>query len=899
MYRCKPFFFSLLILIVIAFTILIAAEEKNPKAWTVDDILNMESAGSFDISPCGKWVVWVKTRPDKKQNHRVGDLYLTSLVDSTQIQLTRGKFSDRSPKWSPDGKYIAFLSAREKEKGTQIWLMNAQGGEPWALTDLKNGVNSFKWRCEKNIIFSAREDQTYYEQELKKKKDDAIVVGDQEHFWPVRLFQIDILTRKIKRLTKNSGKINEFAISPNGDWVVTSEAQNIHYPYDYRIPPRQFLYNLKKNTREEIFTKKNMKPGRFVWDLDGDGFYCAQPLASDPDDDYVSVQTFYYFDLKTRKYQLVPLNWKWHLGFFGYYMTKEGILVSLANGTKNKLAFYKKNENNWQRTFLDDEKGENIFISAVSKNGEQVIFNYTTASLPPVIKYGQIEGSKISHQKEIIKINGFLKDKNIARAEVVRWKGARGDIVEGILYYPHDYENGKKYPLMCSIHGGPAGADIDRFSERWSNYPNLLASKGCFVLKVNYHGSGNYGLKWVESIKNHYYEYEVPDILKGVDFLINKGLVDPDRLGIMGWSNGAILAIACVIETDRFKVCAPGAGDVNWLSDYGNCAFGAAFDNAYFGGPPWKRLKHYLKKSPLFKMDKVTTPTIIFFGTNDTNVPTEQGWEHYRALQQIGKAPVRFLLFPGEPHGFRKISHQRRKMEEELAWFDKYLFNKYEEPNEALKKDSPLALEFLKRKISRVVGYYGVKQTGRLVPEMVKVNDSLTVSRFEVTRAQFMIFNHLYTYPIGTDDYPVNNIEYDQAKAYCRWLSNVTGENYDLPTEEEMKFLLKKNKANEKNENTLDYWAGYSLTPDEADALEPKVAELELTGLLIREVGSHKPISDDLLIFDIGGNVAEWCIGKNGEGKILGGAAVKPLDSRGNYIPPRLEYVGFRVVLRK
>ncbi len=890
-------FFYLPLFIFLLMFQLIAAEKKDKKAWTIDDVLNQESASSFNISPCGKCVVWVKSRPDKKENKKVGDIYLTSLLDSTEVQLTRGKFNDRSPKWSPDGKMIAFLSSREKEKGTQIWLLSSHGGEPWVLTDLKKGTNSFEWRTEKNIIFSARENPTNYEKELKKKKDDAIVVGDQEHFWPVRLFQVDVKSKKIKRLSNNSGKISEFALSLCGTWVVTNESQDVHYQYDHKNPPKQFLYNLKKKTREEIFAEKNMRPSIYVWELDGSGFYCAQPLASDPNKDYVSVRSLYYFDIKTKNHQQVPLNWKWHLGFFGYNMTQKGVLVSLANGTKNKLAFYKKDGDDWKRTFLENKNSENIFLNSVNKKGDLVIFSYSTASTPPQIKVGKIDGNKIICQKEFIKLNKHLKKKHIARSEVINWKGAKNDKVDGILYYPHKYEKGKKYPLMCVIHGGPAGADINRFSERWSNYPNLLASKGCFVLKVNYHGSGNYGLKWVESIKKHYYEYEVPDILKGVDFTIKKGLVDPDKLGIMGWSNGAILAIACVIETDRFKVCAPGAGDVNWISDYGNCAFGAGFDNAYFGGPPWKRLKHYIEKSPLFKMDKVTTPTIIFFGTNDTNVPTEQGWEHYRALQQIGKTPVRFLLFPGEPHGFRKLSHQRRKMEEELAWFDKYLFETYEKPNEAFKKDSPLALEFKKRKISKIVGYYGKKEKGLLIPEVVQVNDSMTVSRFEVTRAQFMVFDHYIAYRYGTDNFPMNDVSFEQAKSYCRWLSNVTGKNYDLPTVEEMKLLFSKNKSNKKNENTLAYWAGYSPNPNEAAELDTKIAELELSGLLLMEVGSRKPVSEELLIFDISGNVAEWCIGKDGDGIILGASAVTSTDSKGEYKAPRKEYVGFRVVL--
>ena len=900
----KSRFPGLMLLILFLFSITLSAAEKNvvdSKSWTIDDVLKQQSARSFDISPHGKWVVWVKSSPNKKENKQITDLFLTSLVDSTQVQLTRGKFGESSPKWSPDGKLIAFLSAREKEKGQQIWLMNITGGEPWSITDLKNGVTSIDWRDSKTILFTARENPTYHEDQSKKKKDDAQVVGDQEHFYPVRLFQVKVKSKKVERLSQNSGKIAEFAVSPNGRWVVTSESQNVHYPYDNRIPPRQFIYDLQEKTREEIFTEKHKKPRGFKWALDGAGFYCAQPLASDPVDDYVSVQTLYYFDLNSKKYQRVPLNWKWELGFFGFYVTKEGVLASLANGTKNKLAFYKKAGNSWQQTFLDDPDAEHLFIQHVDKKGDLVIFNHSSASTLPQVKSGRIEGNKIVDQREIIKLNGYLKKKNIARAEVITWKGAKSDPVDGILYYPHQFEKGKRYPLMCVIHGGPSGADIDAFSERWSNYPNLLASKNCFVLKVNYHGSGNYGLKWVESIKGHYYEYEVPDILAGVNYVIKKGLADPDKLGIMGWSNGAILTIASVIEKPNlFKVCAPGAGDVNWTSDYGNCAFGAGFDNAYFGGPPWERPDYYIKKSPLFKMDRVKTPTIIFFGTKDTNVPTEQGWEHYRALQQIGKAPVRFLLFPGEPHGLRSLSHQRRKMEEELAWFDKYLLkpDSYRKPDEALKKDSPLVLELKKRKISRVLGYYGVKDRGRLIPEVIAVNDSLKFGRYEVTRAQYSVFNHDYVYPYGTDNFPANEISFDEAKAYCEWLSQLTGKKYDLPTEQELKTLIAKNKSNLSNENRLDYWAGYSPTPDEVKELQPAIAELELSGLLLMRVGSRKPVSEELMIFDVGGNVAEWCVAKDGNGKILGGSAVSPTDNKSGYQPPRREYVGFRVVLR-
>ena len=161
----------LVITLFILNSLLLSQQEKtDPKAWSVNDVLNQVSASNFDISPVGKWVVWVKSSPDKEENQNVTDLFLSSLVDSTMVQLTRGKHRESNPKWSTDGKMIAFLSARDKDKGQQIWLMNTRGGEPWAITDLKNGVQAYEWCNEKQIVFSAREDPSYYENELKEKK---------------------------------------------------------------------------------------------------------------------------------------------------------------------------------------------------------------------------------------------------------------------------------------------------------------------------------------------------------------------------------------------------------------------------------------------------------------------------------------------------------------------------------------------------------------------------------------------------------------------------------------------------------------------------------------------------------------------------------------------------------
>jgi dienelactone hydrolase len=465
--------------------------------------------------------------------------------------------------------------------------------------------------------------------------------------------------------------------------------------------------------------------------------------------------------------------------------------------------------------------------------------------------------------------------------------------VEGILFYPQNYEAGKKYPLVVMIHGGPLGADLDLWDNDYAYPVNLYTQRGALVLRPNYHGSSNYGLKWAESIGGgKYYDLEVPDIEKGVDALRARGLVDPERLAAMGWSNGAILTIALTVHTTRYKVASAGAGDVEQVSDWAYTTFGAAFDNYYFGAAPYDDPQLYIRKSPLYEFRKVRTPTIVFSGTEDRAVGHAQAWMHFRTLQQLGQPDVRFVSFPGEPHGLRKISHRRRKVEEEFAWFDQYLFKPEVAKNEALKEDSPLAAELKRKKIKKTGLKYGLLAKTTLIPEVVKY-EGLEIGRFEVTRAQYAAFDPSYRIEPGTENYPASGILFENARAYCAWLSKLTGDTYRLGQVAELEPIYK---AAKENENTLDYWAGYSPNPDDAARLAEKTKELGGGAPLLNEVGSFKGRGEDELVFDLGGNVAEWAMDKDGKGQALGGSADRPADQKTRAVAPDPAYIGFRVV---
>ena len=371
----------------------------------------------------------------------------------------------------------------------------------------------------------------------------------------------------------------------------------------------------------------------------------------------------------------------------------------------------------------------------------------------------------------------------------------------------------------------------------------------------------------------------------------------------MGWSNGSILTIQLTITNpDRYKAASVGAGDVEWLSDWANVDFGEAFDHYYFGKTPLEDPQLYIDKSPLFKMDRVKTPTLIFFGTIDRQVPTEQGWTHYRALYSIGKAPVKFILFPAEAHGPRKLTHQLRKLNEEDAWFDRYLFKINPPENEALKKGSPLDIALRRRGIQKSGALYGVTfhsaasenpPPDALIPETVKRGD-IELGRFEITRAQYAAFDKDYKVEPGTENYPANGITFDQATAYCKWLAQLTSETYRVPNELEVAALYK----DRSGENTLDYWAGYALNPDDAAKLEAEIKELHGDAPLLRDVGSFsgQGDKDEELIFDLGGNVSEWVVAANHAPKTAGGSADRPSDARSQYRGADPAYTGFRVV---
>lgn len=897
--------YLILSLLLLSSTSLIAQDKKDSK-WTVSDIINTEYVRGASFSPDGNAIVWTKRRAFKEKDKFVSDIYLTRLdllkdgMPRT-FRLTNSDESDHSPIFSMDNESIYFLSSRDK--GNKLWKMSVYGGEPEKVKEFKNGIRSINWLDENTIAYISHDGKTLYDEE--NKKDNTQIIDDSLHWRINKVYSYKIKDKTSVRLTNNTHPVSSYSVSKNGKYLVVRIRMSPHYGVDGQPKPRTYIYDLKSKTNKRILAEFQT-PGSYQFTADNSGFYFTATTSSEPHWEGPGKGELYFYNIQSGKVDKVDL--KWDKGVSGgYFVSGNDAIISLANNTTRKLSFYRKVKSGWLKQPLDfGAMNDHVSMIAISDKGDKLAFNYSTASRLPQFNVVSIEKRKkdirVGQSTEFVKLNKNLKKRSITRSEVMKWIGAKDEEVDGILYYPENYEAGKKYPLVLSIHGGPTGTDNDTWSERWSTYPQIMAQRGSFVLKPNYHGSGNHGQEFAESIKGHYYNLEEIDIINGINVLNGKGMIDMDKLGVMGWSNGAILATWLTLQyPDMFNVCAAGAGDVNWSSDYGTCAFGVTFDQYYFRGAPWDDIdgktynETYIIKSPLFEIEKIKTPTIIFHGSEDRSVPRDQGWEYYRGLQQVGIAPVRFLWFPGQPHGLQKITHQTRKMKEELVWFDTYLFETYEPKNEAFKKESPLAnLLSFNETVKMKNGQYGVVVNGKLTPQMVLLGeDTISIALFETTNAQVKAILPDFNFENGKDNYPAAGLLAQQIEDYLDKLTEVTGVKYRLPNETEAKALHKKAFKSASKENSLNYWAGYDLTPSDAGKLKRKLVN---NGSMIMEVGKFKPTSvgKDGKIYDLGGNVAEYYNTANGNS--YGYSAYDFVDNFSKDVKPQPEHIGFRVV---
>jgi len=650
----------LLSVLAISIAVGLAAQTRRPM--TAEDAVAIKAVGGTQISPDGRHVVFTVRELDLPANAFFTNLWVVPVADGEARRFTAGLRSDTSPAWSPDGKWIAFLSGRETEHGgkgavtpkTQIWLVSFSGGEAQPLTDVEGGVGgSYHWSADsKKIAFTSVEPLTKEEKKRLEEKRDMIHVNRDIKM--NQLWVVDVTSRQARQLTQDRSDARDPRWSPDGSEIAfvtrpTPKADDGLYS-DIMVlsadggTPRRLFENVGPDS-----SPRWSPDGRSIAFLSGE-----RPHSGGQNDVLVIPARGGDPRNLTADFDRNERNHIWSSdGESIYFETNLGanryfFLVPSAGGAVKKFVH------------------GNCRVGSLSLSADGKTLAYTlTDPLHPAEVW--VAGADGASARSLTKMNPQVQTYKLGATELVHWKNPDGGEVEGVLVKPVDFQSGRKYPMIVEPHGGPAGIQQTRFNANWQVY----AGRGYVIFAPNFRGSDGYGKEFIEANVGKWGVVDFQDIMSGVDYVISLGFVDPERMGVEGWSYGGYMSQFIVSHTDRFKAAVPGAGMSNMISFYGTTDI-QRFTIWYMTGHPWESLEIYKRSSPIFSVDKVKTPTRILFGEEDRRVPIEQGEQFYTALRQRG-VDVEMIRYPREPHGLREPYHQIDRIERTVEWFDRYL----------------------------------------------------------------------------------------------------------------------------------------------------------------------------------------------------------------------------------
>jgi len=630
--------------------------EKKP--FTVDDAINMVSISNPQMSPDGGRIVFTKTELKWEDNKRKRYLWIVPTDAGEAYKFTQSE-GDSSPRWSPDGKYLAFL--RGKGEKRQIWLMRTSGGEAMQLTDHKSAVSSFKWYPDsKHLIFSANNIKNKEEKEKEKKGEDVVYVyegpnGQYKRGSWSNLWHFCLKSKKERQITKEKMVVSGFDISLDGKQIT----------YTYRNENARNNPNLSEiamvTLAEGKITKltDNKAPERNpLWAPESKRIAYMAP---DDKEWKLASSKIWIMEVKTKKYRLASKQFKGNIQRYRWAPDGNSIIFNGVIRTKGNI--FRLDVNTGEIEQLTDKEGILSFFS-LSADGKKAACSYSDYKTSPDLWI--IELSPFQ-EKKLTNVNPWIKERALATMRMIKWKSKDGLSIEGLLYLPQDFKADKKLPLILNIHGGPAGVFTNRFSASYHIYASLSYASLC----PNVRGSEAYDDEFLRGNTNDIGGGDYWDLMSGVDEVIKQGIADSEKLGVRGWSYGGILGGWTLTKTDRFKAAALGAMVSDWISEYG---IGFNYDVRlwYIGGTPWDNYEKYREMSSLTYIKKVKTPVILFHGERDITCRIAQSMNYFTYLYEMGK-PVRFLRFPREPHGFREPRHQRVRMVEEIAWMQKHI----------------------------------------------------------------------------------------------------------------------------------------------------------------------------------------------------------------------------------
>ena len=650
---------------------------------TVDDYFQVREVDDPQISADGQWVAYTVSTLSLKDDEEKTRIWMTPTAGGDAVPLTLEEVSSEHPRWSPDGKYLAFLSKRDEGK-TQVWLLNRQGGEAQRLTETIQDVKNFAWSPDSKRLVLMLQDPTPEDlkeasekskeksegKEIKDKKPKAqrpwVVdryqfkedeIGYLERF-RTHLYVFDIASKALTQVTSGDFDDEHPAWSPDGKLLAFDSKRTGPDPdrnYDSNIWVVA-ADNTDKGAHPTQVTTSAGSEDSPAWSPDGK--WIAYETQPDP-------KLFIY---GTSHIGVSPAG-----GGEAKILTRALDRMSTAPrfSPDGKFIYFIADDDGTQNLCRVAAAGGEItrpiagrlmlYSYSVAKSGE-VAALITTPDRPSeifTIPDGKL--TRITHVND-----AFISQVKLTTPEYVKFKSKDGTTVSGYLYKPLDYVPGKKYPAILRPHGGPVWAYYAEFT----HLAQLFAANGYVVLYPNPRGSTGRGQDYAKAIFADWGNKDFQDDMAMVDYAIAQGLADPDKLGVGGWSYGGISTDFIITQTTRFKAAISGAGAALFASLYGHDRY--IRDYEYELGYPWKERAVWDRVSPFYKIENVTTPTLFMGGDIDWNVPILGGEQMYQALKSLGRE-TELVVYPGEYHEFKAPSHLKDRLERYLAWYAHYV----------------------------------------------------------------------------------------------------------------------------------------------------------------------------------------------------------------------------------